>query len=157
MKALLTLAIIFSSTFAMADWDEQQKQNQAKAVFNESTTAQAVKNSRFFKQWPSEYFSSVGRSSLTHDDCISGNTYNGGYTVKCVEWQDIDVSEEGEKKDIQKTCVDHDAFALLKPASQGPKSVTVRFYRKVVGAGSYEQTSGALYVGKREVTIPNCK
>lgn len=159
MKVLLTLALVFSSSFAMADWEERQKQNRAEKIFDASTTAQAIKNNKFFKKWPTEYFADVGRSSLTHDDCIANGKYYGGFTVKCVQYEDVWENEEGdgEPGEWKKECVENKRFWLIKPASQAPSSVVVKFYRKVTGADTLEQTSSEYYLGQREVAIPACK
>lgn len=165
MKTLLTLVIFFTSAFAVADWEEQQKQNQAEKVFKVSTTDQAIKNPKFFKKWPTEKF--VGsvegvnytRYSSTHDDCISGDTYYGGWSPVCVLNEEVYENEEGdgEPGEWKKVCVQVAPATLTKAASQAPTSVKVIFYRAVAGVSSDEQTSSEYRVGSREVAIPKCK
>ena len=165
MKTLLTLVIFFTSAFAVADWEEQQKQYQAEKVFDVSSTAQAIKNSKFYKKWPTVQFSgqvegvNYNRFSSSHDDCISGNTYYGGWSPVCVLNEDVYENEEGdgEEGEWKKVCVQVAPAKLTKPASQAPTSVTVKFYRAVTGLGTLEQTSGEYYVGSREIAIPSCK
>lgn len=146
MKILVSLAILFSSAFAMADWDERQKQNKAEKAFKGMTTAEAIAASDFYKEYPYLYFSVPGKNSLMHDDCFANGLLYGGYYNKCIDYH------EGLRE-----CLETVVAPLTMPAAQAPKSFKVRFYRKIAGADRFEQTSSEYYLGVREVAVPNCK